>query len=132
MATVSSEISSIRGRTSCMIWLALAVTRFTPWISAPARSTTTIVWSTTGRNRSMAGPNLAAAALMESSETHDHARGALRSRRHRQPAGGYRPPHRPRRGGRDDGLLHQLAVLPVDGRLRVAEGQRGGALPQIG
>src|ERR1017187_4614501 len=66
IATVSSEMCAIRGRTSCMIRLALAVTWLALCMSAPARSTTTTVWSTTGRNRSIAGPTFAAAALMES------------------------------------------------------------------
>ncbi len=57
---------------------------------------------------------------------------ALRARRHRQPAGGHRPPRGPRPVAGHDGLLHQFAVFPVDGGLLLAEGQRRRALPEHG
>ena len=51
-----------------------------------------------------------------------HARRALRPRRHRQPAGGHGAPRSAAAWRRETlRLLHQLAVFPTDGGLRLAE-----------
>ena len=71
-----------------------------------------------------------AAGRGEGLEAQHDARSAFRARHGREPAGGHRASGRLGRAAGHLRLLHQLAVFPADGGLRLAEGERGGAVSQ--